>query len=56
MTENGVWRTTDLGHDETFKGELLSAGESSGTWFSKQSIYIIIVSMQIPDFWSVKGT
>lgn len=30
-TKNGVLRTTDLDHDETFKGELLSAGESSGT-------------------------
>lgn len=55
MTENGVWRTTDLDRDETFKGKSLSAVESSGTWFSKQSIYIIIVSMQIPDFWSLKG-
>lgn len=62
ITKNGVLRTTDLDHDETFKGELLSAGESSGTWFSKQGIYIIIVSMQIPDFFylffflSIKGT
>jgi len=31
ITENGILRTTDLDHDETFKGELLSAGESSGT-------------------------
>lgn len=55
IAENGVSRTTDLDHDETFKGELLSAEESSGTWLSKQSIYIIIVSMQIPDFLKHKG-
>lgn len=37
ITANGLSRITDLDHDETFKGELLSAEESSGTWLSKQS-------------------
>lgn len=55
ITENDVSGTTDLDHDATFKGELLSAEESSGTWLSKQSIYIIIVSMQIPEFLKHKG-